>query len=172
MKILNKSYKTSCSKSLKYPIEFGNAHRFGKRSLNRARPIVARFLYRRDVEQVLKNAYKLRGKPFGIQEQFPAEIEKERKRLYPVMRLAQQDGKPVTMFRDKLYIDGYLFIPRLNTENPTSQNQERVSTETQCKVIGENTGYRDALMIPSNDKQNGRYKRQLAGSSPETPYYK
>lgn len=155
---------------IQHPIEFGNVHRFGKRSLNRARPIIARFLYHRDLEHVLKNANKLRGKPFGIQEQFPAEIEEERKRLYPIMKLAKQDGKLVKMFRDKLYIDGKLFIPRSNTENPTPQNQEPVPTEIQREGSGENTGYRDVLMTPSNDTQNGRYKRQRAGSSPETPH--
>ena len=42
---------------------------------NRARPIVARFLYHQDLVLVLKRGYMLRGKYFGIKEQFPEEIE-------------------------------------------------------------------------------------------------
>jgi hypothetical protein len=40
-------------------------HRFGKRGRNGARPIVAMCIYRREFEDVLKNAFKLRGEPFG-----------------------------------------------------------------------------------------------------------
>ncbi|VDH89668.1 Hypothetical predicted protein [Mytilus galloprovincialis] len=58
----------------------------------------------------------------------------------------------------------------LSRQNPTPQNQEPVPTEIQREGSGENTGYRDVLMTPSNDTQNGRYKRQRAGSSPETPH--
>ncbi|KAK3099648.1 hypothetical protein FSP39_007482 [Pinctada imbricata] len=51
--------------------EIGNVHRFGKPGLGGVRPVVARFLHRNDMEWILKNAYKLKGKPFGINEQFP-----------------------------------------------------------------------------------------------------
>jgi hypothetical protein len=36
----------------------------------------------REFEDVLRNAFKLRGKPVSIHEQFPAEIENRRKQLY------------------------------------------------------------------------------------------
>ena len=62
-------------------VEFGNVHRFGKLGRNGARPIVARFIYRKDLELVLNNAYKLKGKPFGISEQYPAEAVANRKIL-------------------------------------------------------------------------------------------
>ncbi|CAG2247120.1 unnamed protein product [Mytilus edulis] len=55
---------------INHRIEFGNAHRFGKQGFNGTRPIVARFLFRKDLEMVLSSAYHLRGKPFGIKEQF------------------------------------------------------------------------------------------------------
>ena len=42
-------------------IEIGNVHRFGKKGVNEAIPIVARFIYRRDLELVLKNGYRLRN---------------------------------------------------------------------------------------------------------------
>jgi hypothetical protein len=51
------------------------------------------------------DAFKLRGKPVSIHEQFPAEIENRRKQLYPVMKQAKRDGKMATTTRDKLFID-------------------------------------------------------------------
>ena len=93
-------------------IEIGNVHRFGKRGLNGAQPIVARFIYRQDLENILKNAYRLKGKRFSINEQFPYEIEKQRKMLYPVMKKAKQDGSKARLVRDKLYINGKLYKMR------------------------------------------------------------
>ena len=94
-------------------------------SLNGARPIVARFIYRKDMDSVLKNAYKLKGKLFGINEQFPMEIKMRCKLLYPVLRKAIQEGKQVRLVKDKLFINGQLYR---NTE------QQRI------------VEYRDALM--------------------------
>jgi hypothetical protein len=76
--------------NIDYYIEFGNVHRFGSRQNNnngteiKPRPIVARFLYYNDLAYVLECAKRLRGKPYGINQQFPAEIENRRRSLYPV----------------------------------------------------------------------------------------
>ncbi|CAG2256856.1 CNK [Mytilus edulis] len=59
-------------------IEFGNVHRFGKTGLNGARHILARLIYHNDLQFVLNNAFKLKGAPFGISEQFPAEIKRRK----------------------------------------------------------------------------------------------
>ena len=48
----------------------------------------------------LKAPKALRGKHFGVNEQFPAEIENERKTLYPVAKLARQNAdKKVRLVR-------------------------------------------------------------------------
>lgn len=67
-------------------IEIGNVHRFGKRGVNEAIPIIARFIYHRDLELVLKNGYRLRNTQYGVNEQFPAEIENRRRSIYPIMK--------------------------------------------------------------------------------------
>lgn len=89
-----------------YKVNLGSVHRFGKPGLNGARPIVAKFIHRDELEDVLKNTFKLKGKQFGISEQFPIEIERKRKELYPVMKKAKKEGKKVKLVRDKLYING------------------------------------------------------------------
>jgi hypothetical protein len=59
--------------------------------VSEAMPIVARFIYRRDIELVLKNGYRLRNTPYGVNEQFPVEIENRRRSLYPIMKQARRD---------------------------------------------------------------------------------
>lgn len=140
---------------IEHHIEFGNVHRFGKIGRNRAKPIVARFIYRRDLECVLQKAFRLRGKPFSINEQFPAEVEARRKKLYPVMKQAKQDGNQVSLIRDKLFINGEQFEI---TEHIDIDDQHRGHP---------NGGFRDIMMTPANT--NGRpYKRQRSGSSPSS----
>ncbi|CAB4003238.1 Hypothetical predicted protein [Paramuricea clavata] len=65
----------------------------------------------KDKEDVLRNTKKLRGTRIGVQDQFPEEIERERKKLYPIMKEARQAGKHVRLACDKLYIDRHLYRP-------------------------------------------------------------
>ena len=67
------------------------------------RPIVARLISHRDLEYVLEMR-KLKGKPFGINQQSPLEVENKRKQLYPVMKKARDNGHFTRMVRDTLYI--------------------------------------------------------------------
>ncbi|KAK3088424.1 hypothetical protein FSP39_019055 [Pinctada imbricata] len=105
-------------------IEFGNVHRFGRFVRGKARPIVARFLYNSEREEVMANAYKLRGSQCSIREQFPKAIEDRRRQLYPIMRDYKRSGvQNVKMIRDKLYINGQLYdernAPVRNVPTPT-----------------------------------------------------
>ncbi|XP_071138847.1 synaptonemal complex protein 1-like [Mytilus edulis] len=90
---------------IEHDIEFGNVHRFGKRSRNNPRPIVARFLYHNDLKMVLDNARWLKKTPYSIHQQFPSEIEDRRRKLYPIQKEAKYSGKHTVLVRDKLFID-------------------------------------------------------------------
>jgi hypothetical protein len=57
---------------INYRIEFGNVHRSKARTGDNS-----------DLKFALNNGNKLRGKPFGIREQFPFEIEQRRNLFYP-----------------------------------------------------------------------------------------
>ena len=70
---------------------------------SKARAIVCKFNYYPDKEQILANARKLKETGIGVSEQFPDEILKVRKRLYPTLKKAKQEGKRVKMVRDKLF---------------------------------------------------------------------
>ncbi|CAG2241030.1 unnamed protein product [Mytilus edulis] len=104
-----------------YQIEFGNVHRFSNYPRGK-RPIVARFLYFSDLQYVLKNAYKLRNSQYGIRQQFPKEIEDNRKLLYPIQKEAKRQGKKVVLVRDRLYIDNQLYIPYSEADESQMMN--------------------------------------------------
>ncbi|CAC5423871.1 unnamed protein product [Mytilus coruscus] len=108
-------------------IEF-KVHRFGKRDRRGNRPILAKFISTKDKEIVLKNGFKLKGTNFGVQEQFPKEIEQKRKTLYPVAKQARREKRKVLLVRDKLYIDGKLFKP--NTEIARNEKLEDACAAT------------------------------------------
>lgn len=70
------------------------------------RPIIAKFTFFKDRERVRKSGRMLKGTNFGIQEQFPDEIEKRRKPLYPILRTARRNQQRAAIVKDKLYVDG------------------------------------------------------------------
>jgi hypothetical protein len=120
-------------------IEFGNVHRFGPKNTENEnmrrkfyqihRPIVARFIYHRDLAYVLENAKKLKGKPFTINQQFPLEVENKRKRLYPVMKRTRDNDHFTGMVRDERFIDNDLYTPKNDVTEGT--NVKEVEVEDQ-----------------------------------------
>ena len=90
----------------KNEIEIERAHRLGrKRDDGKPRPIVAKFLRYQDKEFIRKSANLLKGTTIGIAEQFPKEITETRKKPYPVMKKAKEDGNVVKLIKDKLFIN-------------------------------------------------------------------
>ena len=108
-----------------------NVHRFGRFYRWKPRPIVARFVYQRDLDLVLDNAYQLKGSPFGVRQQFPAAIEDRRRELYPVLRHYRAEGANVKLARDRLYIDGKLYEPDDESDVEPDQNPDGDDSEQQ-----------------------------------------
>ena len=113
-----------------FTIEFGNVHRFGKHYDKKPRPIVARFLYYKDLSMVKAKANRLKGKPYGINEQFPADVEQCRKKLYPVAKRLRQAGHRTKMVRDKLFVDGRLYENTSASQTDHRQATPRNSRDT------------------------------------------
>jgi hypothetical protein len=83
-------------------IKIDRSHRIGRKqrtATTRQRPIVAKFNYYQDKERVLANAKKFKGTGMAVSEQYPEEITKERKRLYPELKKAKDQGKRVKLVR-------------------------------------------------------------------------
>jgi hypothetical protein len=64
----------------------------GKRG--RQRPIVARFLLHIHLAKVLSNTYRLKGKQYGVNQQYPDAIEQAHKWLYPTTKQKNVPGLP------------------------------------------------------------------------------
>ena len=77
---------------------FERVHRMGhsKKSQDGTiipRPIIAKFSYFKQKEQVQKVGFNLKGSMFGVSEQFPQEIIEQRKRLMPKFKEAKQEDR-------------------------------------------------------------------------------
>ena len=96
-------------------LSFNKVHRIGNPTIaaqnNRARPVVATFERLRDREQVKKAGAILNKtqRQVKVHEFFPKEVEERRKKLYPIMRRYQQCGERVSLVRDKLFVNNYLY---------------------------------------------------------------
>ncbi|CAC5372921.1 unnamed protein product [Mytilus coruscus] len=89
-------------------LEFGNVHRFGKSYRDKPRPIIARFLYFSELAMVKHAGKTLNGTHYGVNQQFPVEIEEKRRKLYPIMKAERRNRSKVVLIRDKLYVNDEL----------------------------------------------------------------
>ena len=110
-------------------IPFHRVHRIGNSTHRNDSPrqIVAKFEHFKDREEVRFAAPKtLKGKPYGVREQFPKVVEDKRKVLYPEMKKARSDSQnKVRLVRDRLYINNIEFIPdgSANPQNKPNRDQ-------------------------------------------------
>ncbi|XP_021365508.1 uncharacterized protein LOC110458221 [Mizuhopecten yessoensis] len=111
-------------------IEFGNVHRFGRIVGGKSRPIVARFIYNKDREGVLRCARRLKGSTFYINEQFPTEIQQRRRELGPTVRDLRGKGKNVRLVRDKLIVDGRLYDGPIIKQSSVKERRSPTSVDT------------------------------------------
>ncbi|CAG2220516.1 unnamed protein product [Mytilus edulis] len=108
---------------IEHRLEFGNVHRFGKSYRNKPRPIIARFLYFSDLDMVKRAGKNLKGTHYGVNQQFPAEIEEKRRKLYPIMKAERKNNSKVVLIRDKLYVNDEL-VTVSNDEAPREEPRQ------------------------------------------------
>lgn len=92
-------------------IQLARAHRIGKlkEAKDKPRPIVAKLAVAKDKSTIMARGRELKGSTFSITDQFPPEIMKRRRLLYPVMSEARKRDKTTRLIVDKLYINGALY---------------------------------------------------------------
>ena len=93
-------------------IEFQRVHRLGKKKAGQSRPIIVRFLRFPERELIFRNVRDL-GEESDVKAyaDFPKEIRDRRKKLWPKLKQAREDGKVAFFDKrepDKLYINGIL----------------------------------------------------------------
>ena len=137
-------------------IKFDRVHRLGPIRTERnakvnPRPIIAKFERFSDRELVRKAGMEINRNPaskFKIREQFPKEIEDRRKMLYPAKyRLKNNPNNRVNLVRDKLYVNGRLYVPENDPEyklpQPKSNFRPPLRTNTPSK--GQHTQLRNNI---------------------------
>ena len=93
-------------------VQFHNVHRLKPRRDRKPPSIVAKFVYNKDKDSVLKAARaKLIHKPFKIYQQYPQEISERRRVLVPIMKELRDQNRRAYIVKDKLYVDGRLYTP-------------------------------------------------------------
>ena len=101
----------------------------GRKIPGKTRPIVAIFVLHKDLETVRRAAPQtLKNKPFGVNEQFPREINEKRKQLYPLFKQTKHEGKRASLKIDKLYIESFEVPATSTIETPvkeTTLNMQR-----------------------------------------------
>jgi len=90
-------------------ITFHRVHRLGTRSNKSPRPIIAKLEHYKHKELIKSKGKELKGTNYGLNDQFPREINNRRKILYPIMKQHRQNNKRANIIVDKLYIDGQLY---------------------------------------------------------------
>ncbi|WAR21092.1 hypothetical protein MAR_015066 [Mya arenaria] len=77
------------------------------------RPVTARFSDFKTRETVRKLSYEkrehIKANNLGIGIQFPNEIRESRRKIRPLMRKLQSEGRSVKLVNDKVYVDGQLY---------------------------------------------------------------
>ena len=72
---------------------------------------MAKFLYNKERELVKNRGFMLRDTSYGIQEQLPPDMNQRRKQLLPIMHRLQNEGNRAKLVRDKLFVNGKLYVP-------------------------------------------------------------
>ena len=94
---------------IKREIVFLNVRRMNSKF--KPRPIVVTFEKFNDRENVRQSAYKLKGSPFGLSEQYPPDILAKRKQLIPILKESLSQNVKAVLVKDKFYIDNDIFDP-------------------------------------------------------------
>ena len=92
-------------------IKLHRVHRIGRYASGNTQPIVAKFAYYPDREQVRKSAQVLRdaGSAYAVSQQYPKEVQERRRALVPITKQARLNGSEAYLVVDKLYIDKHLY---------------------------------------------------------------
>ena len=93
-------------------VEFQRVHRTGKTKEGSPRPILARFLRYKDVQNIFSLGHRLKGSKFQMFRDLPTEIVKRRRVQMETFKTAKRRGIPAAFSQaqpDKLYIRGRLW---------------------------------------------------------------
>lgn len=83
--------------------------RIGKFEEGKKRPILVKLLKESTKSKILKNAKQLKGTTIWIEEDFPKNIQEERRTLIPRLKEARNRGHRAVLKYNKLIVDGEIY---------------------------------------------------------------
>lgn len=124
--------KEFCADALKLgranELTFDRAHRLGQKSGSKIRPIVVKFHYYAEREEVRKTSFnfaaQLKASNMGVGAQLPKDIRDARKPLYSVMKKAKDEGKNVKFVGKKLFINGTEYADQPGAQQPRREQPD------------------------------------------------
>jgi ribA/ribD-fused uncharacterized protein len=125
-------------------IKFVRVHRLGQPREGKTRPIMARFHYFGDRQDVWKTRDKIYGTDFWIAEDFAPEIQEKRRILKPILKHAidKKLCEKAYLVADKLIIDGTTYTINDLENLPTELNPAKIATPTiGDQVVAFHNGY-------------------------------
>lgn len=112
-------------------VKFERVHRVQPMGPRRdtPKPIVAKFSFFKDREAVRRSGFKLKGTHYGIHEQFPEDVERKRRELYPLVTHFRKNNQRTVLVRDRLFVErsrpGTWFYPNGQTTNKDMTNDNK-----------------------------------------------
>lgn len=86
--------------------------RIGKYTPGRKRPIMVKLLRESTKSEIFRNAKQLKGTDIWIEEDFPKNIQEERRALIPKLKDARNRGYRAVLRYNKLIVDGEIYSER------------------------------------------------------------
>lgn len=120
--ITEQKVKTFLKDDLKMPpeslakVDFQRAHRFGKVSTDKPRPIVACLTHFKMKSAIMERGRQLKDSPLGLNDQYPKEIMDRRRILVPILKEKRKQKQKVKLVVDKLYVNNELYRDAANID--------------------------------------------------------
>lgn len=113
-------------------IQFERVHRLGPKKADKTRSIIARLSSFKDRELIWKNRHKLSKSNLSILEDYPAEIQNERKLLFPILKVLKtlDHVESASLKLDKLYINGKWYTSKTLHELPPNLKLQTLFTRS------------------------------------------
>lgn len=111
-------------------IKFQRVHRIGKKVPGKSRPIIARFLWFPDRQNVWRKRGELKEKMYWISEDYPTEIRERRNILRPILKKAidLKTFPTIYMVGDRLYANNQVFTVDTLDRLPAELRPETIAT--------------------------------------------
>lgn len=100
--------------------------RLGKYKATGMRPILIKMRKYSKKTEILKQAKNLKGTTIGINEDYPKEVQEERKKLIPIMKESRAKGQKAFIKYNKLIIDNEIYkTAKIDLENQQQKQREK-----------------------------------------------